>query len=83
MRKIPGWVDEVIDGVTRGSRHIEAIRLVSRWYEKQLCMTEVEYLLSSWNKWNEPPLSKGVLDSIMASTTDWEYPHEGIEIHLM
>ena len=80
MSYASAWVEEIIHGVPEGSRHDSAVRLVGRWYGKRLCRQEILFLLVIWNQLNSPPLPAQELESIIQSTTDWEYPRNSYQM---
>lgn len=51
----PGWQDELISGVSGGSRHATALRLAARWAAKGFSQTEITHFLLTWNQSNKPP----------------------------
>lgn len=73
------WVEEIIDGVPEGMRHVTAVRFVGWLYSRDLTAEEVGFLLQQWNERNMPPLGKQELMSIFQSTKKWELPWAGVK----
>ena len=77
---VPVWLYDVIYGVSEGTRHDTAVRLIGRWYGKGLRTVEVLMLLMTWNNVNSPPLSREEFTSILHSTLNWVRPRKEYEI---
>jgi len=54
----PCWVEQIIGGVPEGSRHIDAVRLVGRWYGQRFSIYNVRVRLYVWNTLNLPPMGR-------------------------
>lgn len=54
--KTSGWQNEVLKGVSSGSRNQTAASLAGRYISKGLTDEEVIEILLGWNKKNDPPL---------------------------
>lgn len=50
------WVEDLIGGVSEGSRNISAAKLAGRYYRLGLTPSEVWTLMMAWNDRNDPPL---------------------------
>ena len=55
------WFDELLDGVSEGSRNISAAKLAGRYFNLGLTHKEVTLMLSAWNTRNYPPLDTSEL----------------------
>lgn len=62
-----GWVEELLQGVSKGQRNDAAARLAGHYLGKGLPVGEVEAILLGWNTKNRPPLAPEEIRRTVAS----------------
>lgn len=61
------WFNELLHGVPEGQRSLAAAQLAGRYAHVGLSPREIYMLMYSWNRLNEPPLSKQELKATIRS----------------
>lgn len=61
------WVEDLLQGVSEGSRNDSAAKLTGHYFYRGLPESEVKELLMAWNERNQPPLSKEELSAVVDS----------------